>query len=46
MLQFLQDLYTYCLKNNINFSNLTNIQQKEHIRRCLKKICQCGRYKL
>lgn len=46
MIKFLEDLLEYCIKYNINFTELTKTQQNYHIRKCLKHICQCGRYKL
>lgn len=46
MLKFLEDLYFYCKKFDIHFEDLSREKQNIIIRRMLKRICQCGRYKL
>lgn len=40
MLKFLEDLYFYCKKNDIDFKNLSIDKQKTVIRRMLKYICR------
>lgn len=39
MLKFLEDLYNYINKYNIDFYSLSYLDQKKVIRKCLKIIC-------
>lgn len=39
MLKFLEDLYNYIIKYNIDFVSLSYFEQKNVIKTCLKSIC-------